>query len=394
MKDDHRSCARANNELTTAVSYFALYQTLSVPTSRKVAVAAEENNTVVPLVVPATNELEKKETDDFEFWAEDEWSESDSRAAESLLNQHLEKCDIRSAAAPRAQHLIQKFESNAGSFWDTFYTHNGTGFFKDRHYLGRAFPLEFSLLYHHNAHETDAANTSNRHPANDSGTHVSQNHERKENHDFTIVEIGSGVGNAILPLLERSDYCRTQHDRRLVVYGFDFSHVAVSLMQQDERYIAAGKGALSSVWDITEVHAKDVVVQQAQTGVAHVAMLLFCLSAVSPEHMVVAARNVARTLRPGGILVFRDYGRFDEAQLKLGTSRRKRLGDNFYVKSDGTRCYYFDLDDLKRLFGPDEGGAGLEVMELQYIRRVYQNRGSDVSRRRVWVQARFRKPLA
>ena len=106
--------------------------------------------------------------------------------------------------------------------------------------------------------------------------------------------------------------------------------------------------------------------------------------------MKTAARNVAATLKPGGVLVLRDYGRYDEAQLKLGVSRAKRLGENFYVKSDGTRCFYFDLQHLEQLLVEE---AGLEALELKYVRRIYQNRAKDEQRRRVWVQGRFRKPI-
>jgi hypothetical protein len=105
--------------------------------------------------------------------------------------------------------------------------------------------------------------------------------------------------------------------------------------------------------------------------------------------MIQAARNVASTLKPGAVLVFRDYGRFDEAQMKLGTSRNKQLhDDNFYRKQDGTKCYYFTLDDVRELF---EKQAGLTALELKYLRRAYRNRSTNEVRRRVWVQARFRK---
>ena len=79
--------------------------------------------------------------------------------------------------------------------------------------------------------------------------------------------------------------------------------------------------------------------------------------------------------------------------MKLATCRNKCLSDNFYVKQDGTRCYYFTTEDIERLFGMRETqGAGLEVLELKYVQRVYKNRADDATRRRVWVQARFRKP--
>jgi hypothetical protein len=106
--------------------------------------------------------------------------------------------------------------------------------------------------------------------------------------------------------------------------------------------------------------------------------------------MLQAVRNVSATLKPNhGVLVFRDYGRYDEAQMKLGTSRNKQLdNENFYRKHDGTKCYYFTLEDIRDLF---ESKAGLKVLELDYIRRVYRNRSKNEMRRRVWVQGRFQK---
>jgi len=210
--------------------------------------------------------------------------------------------------------------------------------------------------------------------------------------DFTIVEIGCGVGNTLLPLLEVGPFmhCTTKRKRKICIWGLDFSHVAISLLQQDPRYIQAHeKGrAMSGVWDITQCRPRDVHVHLESYSC--ISLLLFCLSAISPDKMSQAAKHVAETLKPGGMLLLRDYGRYDEAQLKLGSSRGKCISDNFYVKHDSTRVYYFDLEDLERLFG--EAGAGLVCVEKKYIQRVYRNRLDRTERRRVWVQARYRKP--
>mmetsp|Transcript_4892 Transcript_4892/g.7043 ORF Transcript_4892/g.7043 Transcript_4892/m.7043 type:complete len:338 (-) Transcript_4892:151-1164(-) len=292
---------------------------------------------------------------------------------------------------------------------------------------------------------------------NDEETNAVFFHEEEEE-DFTVLEIGCGVGNTVLPLLEldpiidlsderesgnnndnnnNSNSIKKAKKKRLIVWGVDFSSVAIDILRQDPRYFSAASDspprAYSAVWDITSSSLSsidpigtfdsnnDFITLQA---IGDISILLFCLSAISPgEKMRQAARNVANTLKPGGVLLVRDYGRYDAAQMRLGTKPCKKVTDNFYVKHDGTRCYYFHLDDLRALFGNGNNGnenetynyphgskdqilndvnnttttnqspgAGLEILELKYIRRTYGNRAENKERRRVWVQGRFRKP--
>lgn len=264
-------------------------------------------------------------------WAEDRWTDDDTFRVESMLEKNKAKCRVNST-------LVQRYEKEAAKSWNRFYQRHQTNFFKDRHYLPKDFPNDFN-----------------------------------EDIPKTLVEIGCGVGNCILPLLEQFP--------KWTIWGFDLSQVGVHLMMQDDRFTGAGDRAGAGVWDISNTDEPN-----PSSGVSDITTLLFCLSAISPSKMTTACNNVMKTLKPGGILIFRDYGRYDEAQLKLGSSRAKLLAENFYVKSDGTRCYYFDLDDVKRLF------TGLEILELSYLRRVYENRLEQGQRRRVWVQGRFRKP--
>ncbi|GAB6026830.1 Methyltransferase-like protein 6 [Chamberlinius hualienensis] len=67
--------------------------------------------------------------------------------------------------------------------------------------------------------------------------------------------------------------------------------------------------------------------------------LVFVLSALHPDTFIQALKNIYKVLRPGGTLLFRDYGIYDAAMLRFKPGHK--LMENFYVRQDGTRAYYF-----------------------------------------------------
>lgn len=58
------------------------------------------------------------------------------------------------------------------------------------------------------------------------------------------------------------------------------------------------------------------------------------------------------------------------AQQKLAKHKKAKLKENFYVKNDFTRVYYFDLEEIENLFKK----VGFEVLKLENQYRLIENR--------------------
>ncbi|KAL4160961.1 hypothetical protein PRNP1_001519 [Phytophthora ramorum] len=264
---------------------------------------------------------------------DDVWTEERERLAEEHLSQD------KSTIPAFWQH---KYEAEAAKSWDKFYKRNSTNFYKDRHYLHLVFK--------------------------DLG-HVPEGGETR-----TLLEVGSGVGNAALPLLEVNPV--------LHIVAIDFADSAIELLKKQPLYDEARVAA--SVCDITKDALPDAALAN---GGVDFALFLFCLSALHPDKMRDAVKKVAAAIKPGGKLFFRDYGRYDQAQLRFRSGCK--LQENFYVRQDNTRAYYFTTEEVEEIFTE----AGLVPVENEYIRRQYANRQQNIVRFRVWVHAIFEKPL-
>jgi len=272
-----------------------------------------------------------------------------------------------------------RFNSDPAKWWDAFYKNNTTNFFKDRKWLHQEFPLLEAL--------------------------TSQSAGRA-----SIVELGCGAGNTLFPVL------RLNRNEELCIHGCDFSRKAVELVRAQEEFAKeAERGRVrASVYDLSQ---RDTLPEGVEEGSVDAVIMVFVFSALSPEQWADALANVRRMLRKGGKVLFRDYGRGDLAQVRFKAGRY--LEENFYVRGDGTRVYFFDEDELRWIFtgqrevkaeDPDTGDkrqeegeeeeqstfpegdfGGFRINDMGVDRRMLVNRKTQVKMYRCWMQAVFEK---
>mmetsp|Transcript_1507 Transcript_1507/g.1933 ORF Transcript_1507/g.1933 Transcript_1507/m.1933 type:complete len:321 (-) Transcript_1507:784-1746(-) len=229
---------------------------------------------------------------------------------------------------------VKRFEDEASRNWNTFYQRNTDRFFKDRHYLTKVFPELLARLT-----STDRAKVS-------------------------ILEVGCGVANTVIPLLNRFLNCYAT--------TVDFAPSAIKLLQENELYDNVRLRAFVC----------DVTIPGSIVWKGHdFATMIFVLSAITPEKMQATIQNVRNSLKPGGIILFRDYAQYDMAQLRF--SKAQRLGYNLYVRQDGTRSFFFTLEGLDMLFT----SCGMQRVHASYVRREVVNNKEGKTMKRMFVNA-------
>ena len=174
---------------------------------------------------------------------------------------------------PLSTFQQNKFEREVKKNWDLFYKRNSTHFFKDRHWITREFPELLQIIS-----EIDCS-----HPV--------------------LLEVGCGVGNTLFPLLEEN--------AALFVHACDFSPRAIdflkvkillSLVRWSALTVCSLQSHPSYRTDRCSVFVCDVTANTLCDSVGEnsvdLALVIFVLSAISPEKMVAALKNIFQVYKP------------------------------------------------------------------------------------------------
>ncbi|KAL3649911.1 hypothetical protein CASFOL_006314 [Castilleja foliolosa] len=236
--------------------------------------------------------------------------------------------------------------------WDEFHARHSTGkFFKERRYLFKEFPELASC---------------------------------KDN--SKVLEVGCGNGSTALPIL-----CGREG---IILYACDCSSTAIERAKEivipaqivPSRSIVHDSQSLNSSDEINALNPFCSDETKHCIGGVDFVTLIFTLSALPLNRMPKAITQCFSVLKPGGLLLFRDYGLYDMTMIRF--EPEQRIGFREYLRSDGTRSYFFCLDTIRSL----TTAAGFIELELEYCCVKSVNRRNGKIMKRVWVHGKFQKP--
>lgn len=249
-------------------------------------------------------------TTDSDIWSHNAWDHVTPPAsyydqvAATLARQAETKLTLEEASS---------YHASPAKFWDTFYSSHENRFFKDRKWLHLEFPELVAASYA------------------DAGKKL-------------VLEVGCGAGNTVFPLLQ------INQNEKLVVHACDYSREAVTVVRSNPLYASPPGGATchADVWDLS---SPTELPPSLKPGSVDIIVLIFVFSALHPNEWSQAVSNIKSLLKPGGVVLFRDYGRYDLPQLRF--KKRRMLEDNFYLRGDGTRVYFFEPEQLFSIFNAE-----------------------------------------
>lgn len=93
-------------------------------------------------------------------------------------------------------------------------------------------------------------------------------------------------------------------------------------------------------------------------------------------------------MKPNGIVFVRDYGLNDHSMVRFDPGHK--IAEKFYVRQDGTRTYFFSLEEMTNLFVDNSHNASwFTKTENEYVFRETINMKEKLRVPRVFIQSKF-----
>ncbi|XP_042192036.1 mRNA N(3)-methylcytidine methyltransferase METTL8 isoform X2 [Callorhinchus milii] len=255
-----------------------------------------------------------------------------------------------------------KYEKDASKYWDGFYRTHQSKFFKDRTWLFREFPelLPDGILARNGAKKAAIIPKFNSHSSSQTQSSTISKGAKCDCFSSTQTEqilsdvVSTNSTECTKPVY---DITVTAHEEQSCNNLGKHKNLGVFPgFGPGFRIFEVGCGAGNSVFPIlAEMRMPEVV------------------------------KRLSKLLKPGGMILFRDYGRYDMSQLRLKKGRC--LDGNFYVRGDGTRVYYFTKEEIANIFI----SAGLKEVQNLVDRRLQVNRKKKIAMHRIWIQSKYQK---
>ncbi|KIK80166.1 hypothetical protein PAXRUDRAFT_833689 [Paxillus rubicundulus Ve08.2h10] len=290
-------------------------------------------------------------TGDSDVWAHNAWDHVPpaENQAETITTS-IE----RQRLAPVPTEDKEKYNSKPAKYWDNFYKNNADNFFRDRKWLHLEFPELLAAAEPEAGDRTICeigCGETNR-------AHVTS---------ISFSKAGQGAGNAAFPLLSANK------NPKLAIRAYDYSSHAVKLVQNSPLYTAPAIGSIqAAVWDLS---SENTLPPGVAPGTVDIVLCVFVLSALHPDEWGKAIANIHRMLKPGGVALVRDYGRYDLTQLRFKSGRL--LDDNFYIRGDKTRVYFFESDELALMFTGSRASPSQKTVRTTEESEESQTSGGD-----------------
>ena len=233
--------------------------------------------------------------------------------------------------------LLNTDITNQNKNWEKFYKFNKTNFFQDRHYILKEF-MELN---------------------NDTRPSIS------------LLDMGCGVGNSFYPLIKVKN--------NLIVYAFDFSNRAINNAKTHKLY-EKNKNRIF-------LKNLDLVNDEIDYPSCDYGILMFVLSAINPEYHEKIIEKISNKINKDGIVFFRDYAKYDMAQIRFAQRKKNKVNENLYMRKDKTLSYFFDQKEIENLFNK----YNFQTIDSKLVSRVIENRKENKKMNRLWLQIKFKK---